>query len=91
MTIIAFSIPIVERKLKDWAHIILDNLLDKNRKHTDATRDIAGVRERSCPQETPDWHILILTFERIEPVAGFLQVLQNLLPEFVAAVMKLHG
>ena len=35
--------------------------------------------------------MVILTFEGINPEAGYLQVIQNSPPEFAEAAMEIHG
>tara|TARA_B100001173_G_scaffold22598_2_gene17972 strand:- start:445 stop:714 length:270 start_codon:yes stop_codon:yes gene_type:complete len=67
------------------------NIGPSNKKDADAIRRAAKVRERLFLQEPPDGHIVILTFEGVDPVAGYLQVVQSLPPEFAEAAMDLHG
>ena len=66
-------------------------MLGENKKDTDAIRFAARVRERSYLQEMPEGHMVILTFEGINPEAGYLQVIQNSPPEFAEAAMEIHG
>ena len=47
--------------------------------------------ERSVPQENPGGHMVILTFEGIDPVAGYSQVMQNLPLDFAEVGMEVHG
>ena len=62
-----------------------------NKKDADAIRRAAKVRERLFSKEPPDGHIVILTFEGVEPVAGYSKVVQSLPPDFAEAAMDLHG
>ena len=39
----------------------------------------------------PQGHIAILTFEGINPEAGYSQIIRNASPEFAEAVMEIHG
>ena len=66
-------------------------MLEKNKKNTDALRYAAGVQKRSSVQEMPEGHMIILTFEGVNPEAGYLQVIQNSPPEFAEAAMEIHG
>ena len=66
-------------------------MLGENKKDTDAIRHAAGVRERSYLQETPEGHMVISTFEGIDPVAGYSQVIQNSPPDFAKASLEIHG
>ena len=90
-SMIALALPILPGKLDEWKTTILDKMLGENKKYSDAIRNAARVRERSFLQKTPDGHIVILTFEGIEPVTSYLQVMQNLPPGFAQAAMDLHG
>ena len=51
----------------------------------------ARVRERSFLQEMPEGHMIILTFEGINPEAGYLEVINNSPPKFAEAAMEIHG
>ena len=90
-SMIALALPILPGKLDVWKKTILNKMLIKNKKETDAIRNAAKVRERSFLQELPDGHIVVLTFEGIDPVAGYEQVMRNLPPEFAATAMECHG
>ena len=67
------------------------NIGTSNKKDADVIRLAAKVRECSFLQEPPYGHIVILTFEGVDPVAGYLKVVQSLPPEFTEAAMDLHG
>ena len=42
----------------------------KNKKETDAIQENSGVHERFFLQETPNAHLVVLTLEGNDPVAG---------------------
>ena len=90
-SMIAIALPILTGKFDAWKTTILDKMLGVNKKDADALRHAAGVRERSFIQETPDGHVVILTFEGINPEAGYSNLMQNLPPEYAKAAMDLHG
>ena len=90
-SLIALAIPILPGKIEAWKTKILNRMLGENKKDTDAIRHAAGVRERSYLQETPEGHMVILTFEGIDPVAGYSQVIQNSPPEFAKASLEIYG
>ena len=90
MKMIALAIPILPGKIEVWKTKILDKMLGENKKEMDAIRHAAGVRERSFLQETPDGHMVILTFVGRDPVAGYSQVMQKLPSDFAELVMEVH-
>ena len=90
-SLIALAIPILPGKVEAWKTKILNRMLGENKKDTDAIRHAAGVRERSYLQETPEGHMVILTFEGINPVGGYSQVIQNSPVDFAEAAMEIHG
>ena len=90
-SMIAIALPILPGKIEIWRTKILEKMLGENKEDTDAIRFAARVRERSYLQEMPEGHMVILTFEGINPEAGYLQVIQNSPPEFAEAAMEIHG
>ena len=88
---IAIALPILPGKIEIWKTKILERMLGENKKNTDAIRYAAGVRERSYLQKVPEGHMVILTFEGINPEAGYSQIIKNAPPEFAEAVMEIHG
>ena len=91
MAILAVAIPILPGKLDAWKSVVLDQMTGENKSHTDMIRKNAGVHERSFLQETRNGHLVILTFEGADPVAGWGKIMANLPPEFATAAMELHG
>ncbi len=90
-SLIAIALPILPGKIEIWKTKILEGMLGENKKNTDAIRYAAGVRERSYLQKVPEGHMVILTFEGINPEAGYSQIIKNAPPEFAEAVMEIHG
>jgi hypothetical protein len=90
MDMLAVAIPILPGKLDAWKRVVLDQMTGENKKETDAIRENAGVHERSFLQEAPNGHLVILTFEGDDPVAGWGSIMANLPPDFATAAMELH-
>ena len=88
---IAIALPILPGKIEVWKTKILDKMLGENKPDTDAIRHAAVVRERSFLQETPDGHMVILTFEGKDPITGYSQIIQKMPSEFAELVMEVHG
>ena len=83
-SLIAIALPILPGKIEIWKTKILERMLGENKKNTDAIRYAAGVRERSYLQKVPEGHMVILTFEGINPEAGYSQIIKNAPPEFAS-------
>ena len=90
-SLIAIALPTLPGIIEIWKTKILERMLGENKKDTDAIRFTAQVRERSYLQEMPEGHMVILTFEGINPEAGYLQVIQNSPPDFAKGAMEIHG
>ena len=90
-SLIAIALPILPGKIDIWKTKVLERMLGDNKKDADAIRNAAGVRERLYLQKVPDGHIVILTFEGINPEAGYSQMIRNSPPEFAEAVLEIHG
>ena len=90
-SLIAIALPILPGKIEIWKTKMLERMLGDNKKDADAIRHAVGVRERLYLQKVPEGHIVILTFEGINPEAGYLQVIRNSPPEFAEATMEIHG
>ena len=65
-------------------------MFGENEKDAEANHQAAKVPERSFLQETLDGHIVILTFEDTDPIAGYPKLMQNLKPEFTDATMEVY-
>ena len=90
-SLIAIALPILPGKIDIWKTKVLERMLGDNKKDADAIRNAAGVRERLYLQKVPEGHIVILTFEGINPEAGYSQMIRNSPPEFAEAVLEIHG
>ena len=90
-SLIAIALPILPGKIEIWKTKMLERMLGDNKKDADAIRNAAGVRERLYLQQVPEGHIVILTFEGINPEAGYSQIIRNSPPEFAEAVLEIHG
>ena len=90
-SLIAIALPILPGKIEIWKTKMLERMLGDNKKDADAIRNAAGVRERLYLQKVPEGHIVILTFEGINPEAGYSQIIRNSPPEFAEAVLEIHG
>ena len=90
-SLIAIALPILPGKIEIWKTKMLERMLVDNKKDADAIRHAAGVRERLYLQKVPEGHIVILTFEGINPEAGYSQIIRNSPPEFAEAVLEIHG
>ncbi len=88
MALIAMCMPILPGKKEMWLA-----KMDEVRQDPGfaASREAAGVHERSFLQETPHGDLLILTFEGEDPAASFGQIMANMPPEFAAFAKEVHG
>ncbi len=90
-SLIAIALPILPGKIEIWKTKILEGMLEENKKDTDAIRYAAGVRERTYLQKVPEGHMVISTFEGINPEAGYSQIIKNASKKFAEAVVEIHG
>lgn len=88
MAIMAMCMPILPGKKEIWKGMIAEVKKDPN---FAASREAAGVHERTFLQETPHGDFVILTFEGDNPEAGFGQIMANMPPEFAAFAKDVHG
>ena len=56
-----------------------------------ASREEAGVHERSFLQETPHGDFVILTFEGEDPEASFGKIMATMPPDFADFAKDVHG
>ena len=75
MAIIAMCMPILAGKKEQWQAMMDQVTNDPN---FAASREDAGVHERSFLQETPAGDFVILTFEGDDPEASFAKIMQNM-------------
>ncbi len=88
MALMAMCMPILPGKKDMWKAMINDVKQDPN---FAASREAAGVHERTFLQETPHGDFVVLTFEGDNPEAGFGQIMANMPPEFAAFAKEVHG
>ena len=88
MAMLAMCMPILPGKLEMWKAKMDEVAQDPN---FAASREAAGVHERSFLQETPHGHFVILTFEGDNPAQSFGQIMANMPPEFAAFAKEVHG
>ena len=88
MALMAMCMPILPGK-KDMWRAMIDQV--KQDPAFSATRENAGVHERTFLQETPHGDFVILTYEGDDPAAGFGQIMASMPPEFAAFAKEVHG
>ena len=88
MAILAMCMPILEGKKEKWQAMIDQVANDPN---FAASREDAGVHERSFLQETPAGDFVILTFEGDEPEASFAAIMKNMPADFAEFAKDVHG
>ena len=82
---IAMCMPLLAGKKEKWQAMMDQVINDPN---FAASRENAGVHERSFLQETPGGDFIILTFEGDDPDASFAKIMQNMPAVFAQDV---HG
>ena len=87
MAIIAMCMPILAGK-KEQLQAMMDQVT--NDPNFAASREDAGVHERSFLQETPAGDFVILTFEGDDPEASFVKIMQNMPTDFVEFAKDVH-
>ena len=88
MALMAMCMPILPGKKEMWKSMISEVQKDPN---FAASREGAGVHERSFLQETPHGDFVILTYEGDNPEAGFAQIMANMPPDFAEFAKEVHG
>ena len=88
MAIIAMCMPTLAGKKEKWQAMI-DHVT--NNPNFAASREDAGVHERSFLQETPAGDFVILTFEGDDPEASFAKIMQNMAAAFAEFAKDVHG
>jgi hypothetical protein len=91
MAMLAMAIPILPGKKDLWKTEILEKMINLNKAETDASREEAGVHERTFLQETPNGDFVILTFEGDNPAAGWGKIMQSMPLELASVVAEIHG
>ena len=88
MAMIAMCMPILAGKKEKWKAMMDQVTNDPN---FAASRENAGVHERSFLQETPGGDFIILTFEGDDPEASFANIMQNMPADFADFAEDVHG
>ena len=88
MAMVAMCMPILAGKKEKWQEM-MDHVTNVTK--FAASRENAGVHERSFLQETPNGDFVILTFEGDDPEASFAQIMQNMPADFAAFAKDVHG
>ena len=91
MAIFAVCMPILPGKKDIWLQKMDELKEEPARSIFRASREAAGVHERSFLQETPMGDFVILTFEGDDPAASFGQIIANMPPDFAAFAKEVHG
>ena len=79
MALMAMCMPILPGKKEIWMNMIEQVRNDPN---FIASRDAAGVHERTFLQETPAGDFVVLTFEGENPAEGFGKIMANMPADF---------
>ena len=91
MAMIAMCMPILAGKKEKWQAMMDQVTNDPN---LAASRENAGVHERSFLQETPGGDFIILTFEGDAPEASFAKIMQSMpadFADFADFAQDVHG
>ena len=91
MAMIAMCMPILPGKKEMWLDMMNQVKSEPMASEFKASREDAGVHERSFLQETPHGDFVILTFEGENPAEGFGQIMAAMPPEFAAFAKEVHG
>ena len=87
MTLLAMCMLILAGKKEKWRAMIDQVSNDPN---FAASREEAGVHERSFLQETSSGDFVKLTFEGDDPEASFAKIMQNMPEEFAEFAKEVH-
>jgi len=91
MAMFAMCMPILPGKLEMWKGMmaqVIDGPMSADFK---ASREAAGVHERTFLQQTPNGDFIILTFEGDDPMAAFGKIMEGMDDEFKAFAAEVHG
>ena len=88
MAMLAICMPILAGKKEKWQAMMDQVTNDPN---FAASRENAGVHERSFLQETPAGDFVILTFEGDDPEASFANIMQDMPADFADFAKDVHG
>ena len=91
MALLTMCMPILPGKKEKWLQKMDELNQEPAKSAFDASRETAGVHERSFLQETPDGDFVILTFEGDDPEASFGKIMQNMPEDFAEFAKEVHG
>lgn len=77
MAMMAMCMPILPGKKEKWLEMMAKLKEEPMKSTINASRDAAGVHERSFLQETPHGDFVIITLEGDDPVASFGKMLAD--------------
>jgi hypothetical protein len=93
MSLIAFAAPILPGKREQWDTFIAE-IQGPRREDFNASRQRAGVHERTFLQETPAGDFVLITLEGDDPIAAFGAIANaddDFTRWFVQQVQDIHG
>ena len=91
MALLAMCLPILPGKKDMWLNMMDQLKQEPMKSGFKASREGAGVHERSFLQETPHGDFVILTFEGDNPTESFAKIMAESGPEFAAFAQEVHG
>jgi len=91
MALLTMCMPILAGKEEKWLNKMEELHQVSAKRAFDASREVAGVHERTFLQETPAGHFVILTFEGDDPEASFGKIMQNMPKDFAEFAKDVHG
>ena len=91
MALLTMCMPILPGKKRKWLEM-MDTLQQEPKKSAfDASREDAGVHERTFLQETPHGDFVILTFEGDDPETSFGKIMEGMPEDFAEFAKEVHG
>ena len=91
MALQAMCMPILPGKKDKWLEMMKQVNEGEAGKEFRASRESAGVHERSFLQETPHGDFVILTFEGDNPAESFAKIMSETGEDFAAFAKDVHG
>ena len=91
MAMLAMCMPILPGKKEMWLQMMAKVNEEPMATEFRASREAAGVHERTFLQETPHGDFIILTFEGENPAEGFGQIMSQMDADFAAFAAEVHG
>ena len=91
MAMLAMIMPILPGKKEKWQAMMNEVHQEPMLSEFRASREAAGVHERTFLQETPHGDFLILTFEGDNPAESFAAIKAGMDDQFKAFAAEVHG